>query len=65
MNWTKNLSKIRLPYSGRRGAVRYWQTLLDRANRDSDMSRNDDGPDYTEALRTCGYLLLSWPAWGG
>ena len=50
MNWTKNISKIRLPYSGRRGAVRYWQTLLDRANRDSDMSRNDDGPDYSEAL---------------
>ena len=48
MNWTKNLSKILLPRSGRRGAVRYWNTLLDHADR--DMRRDDDGPNYAEAL---------------
>ena len=48
MSWTKNLSNILLPRSGQRGNVRQWQTLADRANRDS--SRRDDGPDYTEAL---------------
>ena len=50
MNWTKNLSRILLPRSGRRSAVRYWQTLQDHANRDLGSSRNDDGPDYAEAL---------------
>ena len=48
MNWAKNLSKILLPRSGRRGAVRYWNTLQDHADR--DMRRDDDGPNYAEAL---------------
>ena len=48
MNWTKNLSKILLPRSWGRGAVRQWQTLQDHADRDT--RRNDDSPDYAEAL---------------
>ena len=47
MNWTKNLSKILLPRSWGRGAVRQWQTLQDHADRDT--RRNDDAPDYAEA----------------
>ena len=48
MNWTKNLSKIRLPRSGRRQNTRYWHTLADWASRDN--YRNDGAPDYAEAL---------------
>ena len=48
MNWTKNLSKIRLPRSGRRQNTRYWHTLSDWASRDN--YRNDGAPDYAEAL---------------
>ena len=48
MNWTKNLSKILLPRSGRRQNTRGWHTLEDWASRDSH--RNDDAPNYAEAL---------------
>ena len=48
MNWTKNLSKLRLPRSAQRSPTRYWQTLQDHASR--DMPQNDDGPDYSKAL---------------
>ena len=48
MNWTKNLSNIRLPRFGQRSSTRYWHTLEDWANRDTN--RNDDSPDYAEAL---------------
>ena len=51
MNWTKNLGKILLPRSGQRSQTRYWQTLQDHANRDSNRNyRNDDAPDYAKAL---------------
>ena len=49
MKWTKNLSKILLPRSGRRASTREWQTLTDRANRDMSSSR-DGAPDYAKAL---------------
>ena len=52
MNWTKNLSKIRLPRYGQRRETRYWHTLEDWANRDRDRdgNGNDNSPDYADAL---------------
>ena len=50
MNWTKNLSKIRLPRYGQRRSTRFWHTLEDWANRDRDHDGNDGSPDYADAL---------------
>ena len=48
MNWTKNLAKILLPRHGQRQNTRFWHTLEDWANRDTN--RNDGAPDYAKAL---------------